>query len=427
MIVLEGVVKIFKSDDIEVTALQGVDLTVPRGALMAIIGKSGSGKSTLLNILGGLDVPSAGRVRVAGRDLHRLTPKQLGDYRLRTVGFVWQNGARNLLPYLTVLENVLIPMRLLGRPDREYAAFLLERVGLGDRLMALPGSLSGGEQQRVAIAVALANRPPVLLADEPTGALDSRTARTVLELFRDLNRTLGTTIVIVTHDRTVAAAVDRVVMMHDGLIAGEFLRADGQAVSGEAAPDGAKSGGADDYDAAGTSEAVTWKADPSDKEAGRAGLADASAQTAPGGGGRRVDGREGEKAGSRTEPGTATDRTGIAETVGLGPLEKPGERSARSTESADPSVSNRPAGHRISAGSAGLTGSHRSYAIIDTAGRLRLPEEDLEALGFGRLAVVERTDGGLFIRPAGVGSFEAAAVPKTNEKPTQSPVEEVDR
>jgi ABC-type lipoprotein export system ATPase subunit len=224
VIYCEGLVKIFKTDDLEVVALQGLNLTVDEGEMMAIIGNSGSGKSTLLNILGGLDRPSAGQVKVGKWDLLKITEEQLVEYKRDTVGFIWQNNARNLLPYLTALENVEMPMMLSGNLDRSYAKQLLEWVGLKERMHNKLHQLSGGEQQRVAIAISLANRPKLLLADEPTGSVDSRTSDIIMDIFRRLNRELGVTIVIVTHDLSLAGKVDRVVAIRDGLTSTEFIK-----------------------------------------------------------------------------------------------------------------------------------------------------------------------------------------------------------
>jgi putative ABC transport system ATP-binding protein len=224
MITCEGLVKIFKTDDLEVVALQGLNLHVDRGELMAIIGSSGSGKSTLLNILGGLDRPSAGQVRVGDWDLLKMSDAQLVEYKRKTVGFVWQNNARNLLPYLTALENVELPMMLHNLGERSYAAELLDWVGLSARKHSKTAQLSGGEQQRVAIAIALANRPALLLADEPTGSVDTATAELIMNIFRRLNEELGLTVVIVTHDRTLAGKVNRVVAIRDGMTSTEFIR-----------------------------------------------------------------------------------------------------------------------------------------------------------------------------------------------------------
>jgi putative ABC transport system ATP-binding protein len=192
MIECENLVKIYKTKDIEVVALQGLDLVVEKGELMAIIGNSGSGKSTLLNMLGGLDRPSAGKLLVDGKDLLKFNEKQLYEYKRETVGFVWQNNARNLIQYLTALENVELPMLLNGSPQRrQRAAELLDMVGLSQRRNSKLNQLSGGEQQRVAIAIALANNPRLLLADEPTGSVDTKTAGQVLDVFKLLNKELS--------------------------------------------------------------------------------------------------------------------------------------------------------------------------------------------------------------------------------------------
>ncbi len=224
MIECEGLVKIYKTEDLEVVALQGLNLTVRQGEMMAIIGNSGSGKSTLLNILGGLDRPSAGQVSVGPWDLLKITDEQLVQYKRETVGFIWQNNARNLLPYLSALENVEMPMMLSGRMDRAYAKQLLEMVGLKERMHNKLHQLSGGEQQRVAIAISLSNKPQMLLADEPTGSVDTRTSDMIMDIFRRLNRELGVTIVIVTHDLSLAGKVDRVVAIRDGLTSTEFVK-----------------------------------------------------------------------------------------------------------------------------------------------------------------------------------------------------------
>jgi len=224
MISCEGLVKIYKTEDLEVVALQGLNLNVREGEMMAIIGNSGSGKSTLLNILGGLDRPSAGSVHVGPWDLLKITDEQLVEYKRDTVGFIWQNNARNLLPYLTALENVEMPMMLASKLDRTYAKQLLEWVGLKERMHNKLHQLSGGEQQRVAIAISLSNHPKMLLADEPTGSVDSRTSDMIMDIFRKLNREIGITIVIVTHDLSLAGKVDRVVAIRDGLTSTEFIK-----------------------------------------------------------------------------------------------------------------------------------------------------------------------------------------------------------
>ncbi len=224
MIHCDNLVKIYKVADIEVVALQGLDLHVEPGELMAIIGNSGSGKSTLLNMLGGLDRPSAGNLLVDGKNLLKFSEKDLVKYKRESVGFVWQNNARNLIPYLTALENVELPILLKGRRKRQRALELLEAVGLSHRVKNRLSQLSGGEQQRVAIAIALANHPKILLADEPTGSVDSKMANQIMDLFRDLNRRMGLTIVIVTHDPMLARKVDRVVAIRDGKTSSEILR-----------------------------------------------------------------------------------------------------------------------------------------------------------------------------------------------------------
>jgi ABC-type lipoprotein export system ATPase subunit len=226
-ILCEDLFKIYKTDDLEVVALRGLDLKVKRGELMAIVGASGSGKSTMLNILAGLDIPSAGRCLVGGRNLLTMTPADLVQYRRKEVGFVWQQTSRNLLMYLTATQNVELPMILEGvepGPARSRARELLEMVGLSHRLDVKPDRLSGGEQQRVAIAVALANDPPLLLADEPTGELDSQTASEVFAVLRGLNEELQVTVVVVTHDPAIANQIDRVVAIRDGRISTESFR-----------------------------------------------------------------------------------------------------------------------------------------------------------------------------------------------------------
>jgi ABC-type lipoprotein export system ATPase subunit len=226
-IICEDLFKIYKIANLEVVALRGLDLKVHRKELMAIEGSSGSGKSTLLNILAGLDKPSAGRAFVGGEDLVTISEADMVTYRRKQVGFVWQQTGRNLIPYLDAVQNVEVPLILDGeskRAARERASELLNAVGLGDRMDHLPNQMSGGEQQRVSIAVALANDPPLLLADEPTGELDSIGAGLVFDLFGELNRKFGVTIVVVTHDPDIAARVDRVVAIRDGRTSTEIFR-----------------------------------------------------------------------------------------------------------------------------------------------------------------------------------------------------------
>lgn len=227
-IVCDGLVRIYKAEGIEVVALQGLDLVVDRGDLIAIVGASGSGKSTLLNILSGLDVPTAGVARVGGYDLLALSSKRRLAYRRHMVGFVWQQTARNLLPYLTARENVELPMRLggggSGRAARARADDLLELVGVGHTARRRPEQMSGGEQQRCAVAVAVANNPEVLFADEPTGELDEATGAEVFHALQAINAELGVTIVVVTHDPTVSGQVRRTVAIRDGRTATEVRR-----------------------------------------------------------------------------------------------------------------------------------------------------------------------------------------------------------
>lgn len=217
MILCENLVKIYKTKETEVLALQGLELRVEKGEFIAIIGSSGSGKSTFLNLLGGLDRPSAGKLYVDGKNLFKMTESQLVSYKQKTVGFVWQNNARNLLPYLTAIQNVELPMLFCEPKERHQRALdLLTLVGMAHKKDSKLSQLSGGEQQRIAIAIALANRPKLLLADEPTGSVDQKTSDAVLDVFRKLNSELGITIVIVTHDINLAKKVNRVVMMRDG-------------------------------------------------------------------------------------------------------------------------------------------------------------------------------------------------------------------
>ena len=226
-ILCEDLFKIYKIADLEVVALRGLDFNVDQGEVVAIVGASGSGKSTLLNILAGYDSPSAGRVTVGGKDLLRMSNKEVELYRREDVGFIWQQTSRNLFPYLTTLENVMLPMMLTNVSSKERkrrAEEILELVGLSHRLGHTPEKLSGGEQQRTAIAVALSNQPPLLLADEPTGELDDATAAEILDLFGTVNRQFNTTILIVTHDPDIAYKVGRVVMIRDGKMSTEIRR-----------------------------------------------------------------------------------------------------------------------------------------------------------------------------------------------------------
>lgn len=230
-IVCKRVVKAYKIDDHEIVALKGIDFEMQKGEMVAIIGPSGAGKSSLLNLLGGLDTPTAGQLSMDGIDLLKLKGRSLADYRLRRVGFVWQSHAQNLLPNRSALRNVTLPMTLAGVPPwkrRGRARELLEAVGLLDHIHKRPAQLSGGQQQRVAIAVALANQPDLLLADEPTGALDRKSAEQVLALLHELRQRYGLTVLLATHDLSLAAHADRVLTLRDGAL--------GQDLTHESAP-----------------------------------------------------------------------------------------------------------------------------------------------------------------------------------------------
>ncbi|MGH3445927.1 MAG: ABC transporter ATP-binding protein [Nocardioidaceae bacterium] len=234
----DGLVRIYKRHEVEVMALQGLDLTVEAGDLVAIVGASGSGKSTLLNILSGLDRPTAGSVTVAGHDLLSMSRRERRHYRRHTCGFVWQQATRNLLPFLTAVENLELPARLAGRPvaeRRTRARDLLELLGIPDCADQRPTEMSSGQQQRLSIAVAVANDPQVLFCDEPTGELDTAAARDVFAALRSTNEQLGTTCVVVTHDQAVTGEVQRTVAIRNGRTATETLRDPGDHLAGEAA------------------------------------------------------------------------------------------------------------------------------------------------------------------------------------------------
>jgi putative ABC transport system ATP-binding protein len=227
MIVCDRLVRIYTGENIEVQALQGLDLLITEGELTALIGAAGSGKSTLMNILAGLDTPTAGTVRVAGHDLAAATARERLAYRRSVVGFIWQQTSRNLLPYMTARQNVMLPMRFgsLRRRERmRRADFLLGTLGITHCASRTPDRMSGGEQQRAAIATALANQPKVLLADEPTGELDSSTAQEVFAALQTANRELGTTLLVVSHDPAVSAQVHRTIAIRDGRTSSETIR-----------------------------------------------------------------------------------------------------------------------------------------------------------------------------------------------------------
>ncbi len=228
LIISENLVKIYKVADLEVVALQGLDLVVQTSEMLGIVGNSGSGKTTFLNTLGGLDRPSAGRITVDGLNLLTLSDAALNRYQREKVGFVWQQTGRNLIPYLTAQENIELPMTMswskTPHEKHEWSKELLNDIGLYDRRKHKLTELSGGEQQRVSIAVALANKPVLLLGDEPTGEVDTATAQTIMNTFRRLQEQYGLTIIIVTHDPRIAGQVDRVVAIRDGKISTETVR-----------------------------------------------------------------------------------------------------------------------------------------------------------------------------------------------------------
>jgi putative ABC transport system ATP-binding protein len=218
-VVVKDLVKIYTTGSLEVQALRGLNLSLGEGEMVSLVGPSGSGKTTLLNIIGGLDRASAGVVTVFGRDVTRMSPRELVEYRRDTVGHVFQT--MNLIPTLTAAENIELPMVALGvtgEKRRSRVGELVDVVGLRDRMGHKPGELSGGEQQRVALAAALANDPPLVLADEPTGELDTANARIVVEYLSKVNREMGKTILMVTHDPAVSRAADRILRIQDGVV-----------------------------------------------------------------------------------------------------------------------------------------------------------------------------------------------------------------
>ncbi len=217
---VRDVFKIYKEGEIETVALRGANLEVSAGEFVAVVGRSGSGKSTLFSLLAGLSEPTAGRIEIDGRDLSVLPELERSRLRRERVGVTFQSG--NLLPYLTALENVALPLHLSGKPDvRGRAQMLLESVGLHERFSSMPAQLSGGEQARVALVMALANDPGVLLADEPTGELDTQTAEEIIQMLEELNAEQGLTVVVVTHNPALAARAGRVVRITDGVLTAE--------------------------------------------------------------------------------------------------------------------------------------------------------------------------------------------------------------
>ena len=223
----EGLFKIYKTSDIEVVALRGLELSIDSGEVIAIVGASGSGKSTLLNILAGYDSPSAGSVKVGNYNLLQMNEDQSVRYRREEIGFIWQDTSQNLFPYLSSIENIELPMlvsKISKKKRLSRAEYLLELVNLSDRRDFKPFQLSGGEQQRIAIAVALSNSPRLLLADEPTGELDYNTGQEILQLINSVNVELGTTVIIVTHDQLISSSVNRSITIKDGKTSTERRR-----------------------------------------------------------------------------------------------------------------------------------------------------------------------------------------------------------
>ena len=219
ILVTENLRRYYQLGDATVRALDGISLTVEKGEFIAIVGRSGSGKSTLLHMLGGLDVPTSGTVIVDGRDISGMTKDELTIFRRRKIGFVFQNY--NLLPLMNVYENIILPIQLDGiKPDRKFVDNILEMLGLGKKKFAMPNQLSGGQQQRVALARALAAKPAIILADEPTGNLDSSTSQDVLGLIKVSGEQLGQTVVMITHNEEIAQMAGRIIRLEDGRICG---------------------------------------------------------------------------------------------------------------------------------------------------------------------------------------------------------------
>lgn len=221
---VENLTKIYGKGDTEVRALDNVSFSIPQGQFVAIVGPSGSGKSTLLHILGGVDTPTSGSVQIGGTDISKLDETALAIFRRRQIGLIYQ--FYNLLPILTVEENLTLPLLLDGRkPDKQQIRALVATLGLSERLKHLPNQLSGGQQQRVSIGRALVNNPALVLADEPTGNLDSENSREIIALLRRFNRESNQTVVIITHDERIALSADRIISVEDGRIARDEVRA----------------------------------------------------------------------------------------------------------------------------------------------------------------------------------------------------------
>lgn len=219
ILMTENLKKYYDMGEIQVKALDGINLSVQKGEFLAVVGTSGSGKSTLLHMLGGLDIPTSGKVVVDGRDISKMTRDELTIFRRRKIGFVFQNY--NLLPLMNVYENIILPIKLDGiRPDREYVEQIITMLGLKEKQYAMPSQLSGGQQQRVALARALAAKPAIILADEPTGNLDSRTSQDVLGLIKTSGQRFGQTIVMITHNEEIAQMAGRIIRIEDGKICG---------------------------------------------------------------------------------------------------------------------------------------------------------------------------------------------------------------
>lgn len=219
VLIAENVKKYYDMGEVQVKALDGINLSVQKGEFLAIVGTSGSGKSTLLHMLGGLDVPTSGKIIVEGKDISQMTKDELTIFRRRKIGFVFQNY--NLLPLMNVYQNIVLPIKLDGlKPDKKYIDKILTMLGLKEKKYAMPNQLSGGQQQRVALARALATKPAIILADEPTGNLDSRTSQDVLGLIKTMGERLGQTIVMITHNDEIAQMAGRIIRLEDGKIFG---------------------------------------------------------------------------------------------------------------------------------------------------------------------------------------------------------------